>query len=358
MWKESLQHPYTSKLLSIDLIENDQYHLIAKTVLEFMTKNHEGKNKEERSVVECYFMLLKDDPMLYLTYRLDFHGQKVLLKLDIPTATNAERAEVDVALGNESRSTRPKTARDLARWENNMHNWINLPSEDKSWGFAVLNNGKYGVDYHNGYLGISLIHGQPYFPPRVIAWVFEERMKRIDKGLGQPPGWIDHGSHIISLALYPHEGTYIDAKVVEKANLFNQPPLNIVGNSFSTDLMSILKYTHFPTVSSPLNVITLKPPHLDSDSVGWDIHNWESTQNSVQRVLILRILNPARDELQGTVKFRDLPVIAVKNADLLEREIAGSDQISVQKDATGRIIAVTDHWHPCEIKTFGLLIKI
>jgi alpha-mannosidase len=355
MWKESRQNPYQSVCKSVELLAYDRNHVIIRTSIEYPTKNQEGKAADDISFIDCDYMLLKGDPMLYLTYQLDFHGQKVLMKLDIPTTTKAERAECAVALGYESRSTCPKTARDKARWENYMHQWVNLPSADGKWGFAVLNHSKYGVDYHEGYLGVTLIHGQTFFPPKMIAWVFEERMQRLDMGKGQPTGWLDQGKHIFSLALYPHKGTVIDADVVGHAQIFNQPPLIMAGTSKDRDKLPEL--SHLPTVSRPLQIIALKFPHLDGVGGGWTVESQAEHERSNSLALVLRVLNPSLSEIAGKIIFHDLHVVGVKVADLIERPIESLELPLLEKDGRGFIRSLKDKWLPTEFKTFTLLIK-
>ena len=40
----------------------------------------------------------------------------------------------------------------------------NFHSTEDNWGFTVINEGKYGLDYSGVNLGITIIHGQ-IFPP-------------------------------------------------------------------------------------------------------------------------------------------------------------------------------------------------
>ena len=56
-----------------------------------------------------------------------------------------------------------------------MHSWVNLQLPN-NWGFTVINEGKYGLDYSGVNLGITIIHGQD-IPPRMNGWIYEERFK-------------------------------------------------------------------------------------------------------------------------------------------------------------------------------------
>ena len=89
----------------------------------------------------------------------------MVLKSDIPTATQATRIDAEVPFGFDNRSTIPETPRDKARFENLMHSWVYFQSTEDNWGFTVINEGKYGLDYSGVNLGITIIHGQEVFPP-------------------------------------------------------------------------------------------------------------------------------------------------------------------------------------------------
>ena len=100
----------------------------------------------DKSVIKVYYTVFRQDKMLHVTVDADFHGKDVMVKFDIPTATNATRITRESAYILERPRTTPITRRDRARWDNHHHTWCNLQARDGTWGMAVINEGKYGID--------------------------------------------------------------------------------------------------------------------------------------------------------------------------------------------------------------------
>lgn len=364
MWKESRQNPFKSEVKSVKILTQTKYMISVQSVIEYWSIDPEVMNFDpnnpssfNRSVITSDYNIYAGDPLLYITLHLDFNGKKTLLKLDIPTNTNADRIDAEVAYGYDNRSTIPKTPRDQARFENLMHTWVNIQSKSENWGIAIINDGKYGLDYHQGYLGISLIHGQSYFPPRTIAWVFEERFNRDDEKLGQPPGWIDQGQHIFRLAIYPHWGSLESADVIPKAHWFNCPPLIFNGFPIKRDnsqkFGTELRYS-LPKASFPLEITTLKLAHSDGDAGGWNKNFLESSDRIKYLILILRVVNMSREAVTKSIDFTGLPLEDIHECDLLERPIENAFE---RVESNKMITQISANWKCFEIKTFALKLN-
>ena len=56
----------------------------------------------------------------------------------------------------------------------------------------------------------------------------------------------------------------------------------------------------------------------------------------------------------GNIDFKNLPIIEVRESDLIERNILQNFKILKENDYIKQISA---NWKPFEIKTFGLLIQ-
>jgi alpha-mannosidase len=346
MDKDSRKKPYQSKEIKVEISEETNNHITITSYVEYPTPNAEKSSETDISTVKSNYTLFRDDPLLYLDLDVNFHSQKTLFKLDIPTTTGATRIDAETAYAHDNRSTIPQTDRDKARWENHMHQWVNIQASDDSFGFAVINNGKYGLDYRKGYLGITLIHGQSYFPPRYTSWVYEERFERSDAGGDFPPSWIDQGQHIFQLALYPHLGTLEEAEVINKAHCFNSPALSF--NLAKSEMKSESK-VKLPQSKFPIEITTIKPAHLDSEGLGWVKEGKE-----IKNIIIIRAVNMSKSEIEGLIDISKVPVLEVREGDLLERQI--SSEISIS-EISGNLSSIGAIWKPFEIKTFGLLLK-
>jgi alpha-mannosidase len=379
MWKQSRQNPYPSYPVKISITSESNNHITLETVIDYPSPNPEkitlkhgdtrfadvisekkyklNSDSIDLSVITSKYTIFKDDPVVYLDIYADFHGMRSFMKLDIPTATNASRVDLETAFAYNNRSTIPTTDSDKARWENHMHTWINIQSIDNKWGLAIINNGKYGVDYHKGYIGVSLIRGQSYFPPRFTAWVFEERIERQDGGLGFPPSWIDHGEHIIRFMIYPHEGDIHESGVIRKAHLFNYPtllkPLPILEKEkipIDSEPQNFELLTNrLPSINYPIELTAVKLTNLDSEGLGWIAEGKDP-----KKVLIVRAVNMSNNECDSIVDVSKIDIQEVRESDLLERSTPQDFKVIKNK---GLITGIRAKWKQFEIKTFGLLLK-
>ncbi|MFX0099671.1 MAG: alpha-mannosidase [Candidatus Hodarchaeota archaeon] len=347
LWKPSRQNPFTSKLLSIQVSEKGENHATVDARFEIKSEDPIHLGEWETSQVSCQYTVFQGDPMLYLTMVITLNGRRILLKLDIPTATGARKIDAEVAYGIDTRSTVPTTKWDKARWENVMHTWVNMQSPDDSWGFAIINEGKYGVDYHGGNMGVSILKGQSYHPAAPESWVYEERFDREDEGRGRPPSWIDLGTHVFRLALYPHVNGYREAGVIERAHLFNSRPIPFVagkeGGEGESATSSTVKYS-LPKCTPPLEITSIKAPHEDGDAVGFD----------GKQIIILHVHNTSCETLEGEIDVSGLQVIEARECDLLERQVQGKLKIS---STNGKVGVISATWNPFEVKAFGLHVQ-
>jgi alpha-mannosidase len=230
-----------------------------------------------------------------------------------------------------------------------MHTWINVQASDDLWGFAVINDGKYGVDYRGGYLGISIIRGQDYPNAHYEAWVYKERFDNVDAGREYQASWTDQGNHVVRLALYPHAGTATEAKVLERAHAFNSPLIACtIPSSQSLNRSAGHLGLVLPVADPPVSVTVVKPAENDGE-----LHDVPASEGKTARWIVVRAVNTGNATIGSTIDVSGLHVKDVVECDLIERKIAGQcDTIS-----DGKVITkIKATWKPYEIKTFGLLI--
>nr|MDO8110198.1 glycoside hydrolase family 38 C-terminal domain-containing protein [Candidatus Sigynarchaeota archaeon] len=348
-------HPYDTRVISVRIADAGDNHITAETVVEYPTKNPEKIDLMDISLVTTRYTLYHDDPMLYLTMMILFNGKRITMKLDIPTCTHGKEIEAEVAYSTDRRSTVPKTARNKERWENVMHTWANIQVPDNSWGFAVINNGKYGIDYREGYLGISIVRGQDYPNAHYEAWVYNERFDRLDEGMGYQPSWIDQGNHVVKLALYPHNGTATDAKVLEHAHAFNVDPL-VCKIPNTVNQASIARHGGFklPISVPPVCITAIKRAEDDSEMNELVRSGYHfAGVGKIEQIIIIRAVNTRDTDARSVIHLSGLRVTDVLECDLIERKIGNDCELASDG---GAITEIKANWKPFEIKTFGLLL--
>lgn len=119
-----------------------------------------------------------------------------LLRVSFPVAVHATRATSEIQFGHVERPTHGNTSWDAARFETCAHTWTDL--SESGYGVALLNDGKYGHDVHDGVLRLTLL--------RSPVW---------------PDPQADRGPHRFTYSLLPHRGDLRDAGVIERAHELN-----------------------------------------------------------------------------------------------------------------------------------------
>ncbi len=128
----------------------------------------------------------------------DWQETEKTLKAAFDLNIRSTRATYEIAHGSIERPTHTNTSYDQAKFENCAHKWVDLSEGD--YGVSLLNDCKYGHDIENSLLRITLLRS-PNCPDRTS----------------------DKGEHEFSYRLYPHAGTWQQAKTVVNANIFNTP---------------------------------------------------------------------------------------------------------------------------------------
>lgn len=131
---------------------------------------------------------------------IDWHEQHVLLKAAFPVDICADRAQYDIQFGSIARDTHTNTSWDEARFEVCAHKWADL--SEPGYGAALLNDGRYGYDVHDGVLRLSLLRAATYPDPHA-----------------------DQGAHDFTYALLPHLGDWRQGEVIPAGYDLNAPAL-------------------------------------------------------------------------------------------------------------------------------------
>jgi len=160
------------------------------------------------SRAEIDLSLYRDIEAIDCRLNLDWHEKHKMLKIVFPLALKDIAATVETAYG-------AVRAGNGTRREVPMQQWVDVTgkiSGGETYGFGVLNDGKYGVDVSGPEIRMSIVRS-PVFAH--------------DKSNSLKPGrdyqYTDQGHHYLRYILYPHAGSWQSAKVVQKARELNYP---------------------------------------------------------------------------------------------------------------------------------------
>ncbi|MFW5955774.1 MAG: alpha-mannosidase [Halorhabdus sp.] len=130
---------------------------------------------------------------------IDWQEDERFLKAHFPMAADAEEATYEIQFGHLERPTHDNTTWDRARYEEPHQKWVDV--SDRNAGVALLNDSKYGVHVDGSEVSLSLLRATEYPDPDA-----------------------DRGHHEFTYAVYPHEGDFREAGVIEAAYALNAPP--------------------------------------------------------------------------------------------------------------------------------------
>ena len=143
---------------------------------------------------------------------VDWHEDLKMLRADFVPTVFADNVTCNIQFGNFDRTTHEDDKVQWAQFEVCAHKFVNLDGED--YGFALLNNGKYGHRAKNGFLSLALLRA-PQFPDPTC----------------------DRGVHNFSYAIYPHKEKLRDTDLMAKGYCFNNP-VEIIPNALNLDTIA------------------------------------------------------------------------------------------------------------------------
>ncbi|KAG0143248.1 hypothetical protein CROQUDRAFT_661493 [Cronartium quercuum f. sp. fusiforme G11] len=129
---------------------------------------------------------------------VDWHERHRFLKFELPLDINADQATYEVAYGTLNRPTHKNTTWQEAMFEVCGHKFADL--SEYGYGVALLNDCKYGYSCEGSSLRLSLLRSATYPDPEQ-----------------------DQGHHLISFAILPHKGHFLESDVPHVAMAFNNP---------------------------------------------------------------------------------------------------------------------------------------
>ncbi|MFX0176548.1 MAG: alpha-mannosidase [Candidatus Hodarchaeota archaeon] len=283
---------------------------------------------------------------IFIDYITDWKEEHVMLKVSYNTSTNAEIVVADATYCAGSSKTKPEVPCDIARFEKICHEYCDLSTPDNTWGFAILNEGKYAYDANGGDLRLTMLRSCLYPPPSPEAWVNQERKENEQNYGHSVPKFSGLGPMMCRYALLPHKGGALinedgspNSIVKRKAKEFNMPILVFPINDHQVnDTTTLLNGKSFAKVLNP-NVFlgALKFSEWKKDGT-----------------IIIRFYEISGFKTEASIQFNEQfseRILKIEPADLIEREI--QDKCNWNSNNC----KLTFELNSFEIKTFKIYIK-
>ncbi|MDV4150718.1 alpha-mannosidase [Clostridium sp. AL.422] len=184
---------YKEKMWKIDDVQNME--IIEEGPVR-STLKIERKFLESKIVQKIH--IYKDIERIDFETYVDWKEKDILVKAAFPVEINAKEATYEIQYGNVTRPTHNNTSWDVAAFEVCGHKWTDLSEGD--FGISLLNDSKYGHDIKNGNMRLTLL-----------------------KSSCDPNPDADKEEHFFTYSVYPHTGTWKEAKTVNQAYQLNTP---------------------------------------------------------------------------------------------------------------------------------------
>ena len=241
--------------IKTDLTDAEKVEIVesgpVRTVLR-VTRKHEGSTFVQDTVL--YDKIRRID----FPTRVSWHAEHKLLKVAFPVNVDADRATYEIPYATVSRSVKPKTDAEKAKFEVPAQKWADLSARD--FGVSLLNDCKYGYDIRGNLMRLSLL--------RAPKW---------------PDPEADQGDHSFTYSLYPHAGDWRKGGTVRAGYDLNQPLLSLV---LTQSAKGELPPEHsFFSASSPNVVLGAMKKAEDSD--GLIIRLYEATGSKANATITL-----------------------------------------------------------------------
>jgi alpha-mannosidase len=189
-----------------------------------------------------------------VTNDIDWHETHVLLKAAFPLAATSSKATYEIPYGSIERPTTRNNSWEKAQFEVPAMRWADLGDDHQ--GLSILNDSKYGYDAVGNTLRITLL--------RSPTW---------------PDADADRGHQHFVYALYPHAGTWKQAKTVRRGYELNDPMSAEQVFSHSGTLPSFYSWTALENEDVTLTAVKKAE---DSDALVFRMYEWAGTATEVK----------------------------------------------------------------------------
>ena len=207
--------------------------------------------------VQDYVLDLQSS-LLKIETQVSWQDEHILVKAAFPTSVTADYATYEIPCGAIRRptlpNTQPLTDHQKAKWEVPALHWADLTQSGiERYGVSLLNDCKYGYDAQPGCLRLTLLRGSTWPDPDC-----------------------DRGQHQFTYALYPHSGSWEEARTVQQGYSLNRPLIAKTASPRKSSTSLALNHCHsfFSVSDENLVLMALKQAETSEDS--WILRFYES----------------------------------------------------------------------------------
>ena len=251
---------YPSTFRKIEIVERGPVRIVLRVSRDFL-KPGVKKDFPAEGFPSSFFI---QDVVLYdgidrIDFKtdVDWWEEKTFLKVAFPLAVQDTVATYEIPYGTIQRSTQLRDSWEKAKVEVPARTWADVSQSD--FGVSLVNNSKYGYDIKGNVMRLSLL--------RSPKW---------------PDPTADRGKHSIEYALYPHAGTWREAKTVQRGYEFNYP------------FIAVLTDVHKGAFPMQQSFVQLSPSNLvltglkkAEEGDGWNIQWYDAKGEDTEAVLTL-----------------------------------------------------------------------
>ncbi|HOQ79936.1 MAG TPA: glycoside hydrolase family 38 C-terminal domain-containing protein [Candidatus Cloacimonadota bacterium] len=194
--------------------------------------------KVGNSTIEQIISLKSQSKLIQIDNVVDWQEKHKMLRVGAETNIQSMYSNAEVQFGLMQRPTHQNTSWDEAKFEILAHRFIDLSQED--YGFAVLNDCKYGHSVQGGTIEINLLRSPADVDPDA-----------------------DIHQHSFTFGYYPHIGNLEKSDTLQKAHNLNSP---LVVYPISTD-KGIKDTPYFSIEGRNVKIDTVKHSDLEKDSL-------------------------------------------------------------------------------------------
>jgi alpha-mannosidase len=184
---------------------------------------------------------------------IDWHETHVLLKAAFPLAASGPMATYEIPYGSIQRPTTRNNTWEQARFEVPAMRWADLG--DSQHGFSLINESKYGYDAKDNVLRLSLLRSPTWPDPEA-----------------------DRGHHHFSYELYPHAGTWKEARTERAGYEYNYRLQAMQVESHTGSLPAEHSYL---SVAPENVVLTAVKKAEDDNGLIFHVFEWAGKQSEV-----------------------------------------------------------------------------
>lgn len=150
------------------------------------------------STITQRLVLTAGSARLEFRTEVEWRERNRMLRARFPTVIDPGSAQCECAYGSIARPTHRNTSWDAAKFEVCAHAWVDL--SERSFGVALLNDGKYGHRLLGGLIDLNLLRAPTH-----------------------PNKESDQGRNVFTYALFPHAGDHVAGGVLRAAQALNCP---------------------------------------------------------------------------------------------------------------------------------------